>query len=138
MSVIEFRLLVDFGLLILIWMIQLIVYPSFVQFDEDKLRAWHPTYNRMITLIVAPLMFAQLGLVLWQIGQVQDFYTWSSAILVLVAWVLTFFQAVPLHHKISAGKEVRESARKLVKANIWRSIVWTAAFLFSLFKVMGG
>ncbi|MDA9938387.1 hypothetical protein OAA90_03220 [Salibacteraceae bacterium] len=127
-----FRLIVDFGLLVLIWMTQLIVYPAFVQLDEETLQRWHPRYNQMITAIVAPLMFAQLGLVSWELLQNPSFYAWASMLLVLAAWGLTFLQAVPLHGKIAKGKGIRSIAEKLVRVNWPRTAVWTVIFLLSL------
>ena len=54
------RLLLDFGLCILIWMVQLIVYPSFLFFSDNNLFTWHKTYTKAIALIVMPLMLGQL------------------------------------------------------------------------------
>ncbi|MFT6745260.1 MAG: hypothetical protein ACJAR8_001821, partial [Bacteroidia bacterium] len=56
------RLIVDFGLVVLIWMVQLIVYPSFLFYKDTELITWHTKYTPRITKIVAPLMFAQLSL----------------------------------------------------------------------------
>jgi len=136
MMLLTFRLIVDFGLLVLIWMTQLIVYPAFVQIDEATLQRWHASYNQMITLIVAPLMFAQLGLVCWELLQNPSVYTWASILLVVAAWGLTFLQAVPLHSKIAQGIEVRLQSEKIVRINWRRTIVWTILFLVSLFQLL--
>ena len=58
------RLLLDFGLCILIWMVQLVVYPSFLFFSFNNLFTWHKTYTKAIALIVIPLMLGQLGIVI--------------------------------------------------------------------------
>ena len=55
------RLLVDFGLLVLIWIIQLIIYPSFLFYRAKELITWHKMYTKAIALIVIPLMLGQLG-----------------------------------------------------------------------------
>ena len=137
MLLLSLRLMVDFGLVVLIWMTQLIVYPSFSQFEEERLKGWHGRYNQMITLIVAPLMFAQLGIAIWQLWLSPEFYPISSLILVLIAWLLTFLQAVPLHGKIATGESVMLAAAKLVKVNWWRTLVWTVIFLLSLNELLG-
>lgn len=132
MAIITLRLIVDFGLVILIWMTQLIVYPAFLQMTEEKLHQWHKTYNNMITVLVAPLMFAQLGLVLWQLVQEASIYTLASTLFVVAAWALTFLQAVPLHRKIAEGNAIHSSARKLVQVNWLRTLVWSLVFVISL------
>jgi hypothetical protein len=136
MSILIWRLLIDFGLVILIWMIQLIVYPSFVRFTEKDLMGWHSSYSERITIIVLPLMVSQLGLIMWQIVTVQSFYSLASALLVSVVWAFTFFQAVPLHNKIQNGVDVKQSVQRLVKANWNRTIIWTLLFIGSLLKVI--
>ncbi len=136
MTLLISRLVIDFGLVVLIWMTQLIVYPAFVQFEAAALKQWHPRYNRMITVIVAPLMFAQLGLVGLELFQSPTVFTWASLVLVGLAWVLTFLQAVPLHRKIANGVNIRTSAERLVRLNWSRTVVWTAIFLVSLIQFL--
>ena len=53
------RILFDVGLLVLIWMVQLIVYPSFLYYTHEQLVVWHTRYVKQISLIVIPLMFGQ-------------------------------------------------------------------------------
>ena len=56
-----FKFCVDFGLLVLILMVQVIVYPSFLHFSKTNLIKWHQSYTPKITTIVAPLMIAQVA-----------------------------------------------------------------------------
>jgi hypothetical protein len=136
MTVLVLRLLVDFGLVILIWLTQLIIYPAFVQMDAKQLQSWHPTYNRMITIIVAPLMFAQLVAVIWQIVQEASLLPIASLLLVIAAWVITFLQAVPKHQNITEGLTVSQSAMQLVNINWRRTAVWSLVFLLSLYEML--
>jgi len=76
------RLLLDFGLCILIWMVQLIVYPSFLFFSDNNLFTWHKTYTKAIALIVMPLMLGQLSIVIYQVFLIQNAYTLTSIVLV--------------------------------------------------------
>ena len=77
------RLLLDFGLCILIWMVQLIVYPSFLFFSDNNLFTWHKTYTKAIALIVMPLMLGQLSIVIYQVFLIQNTYTLTSIVLVI-------------------------------------------------------
>ena len=35
------RVIIDFGAVVLIWMVQLVVYPSFTYFQKKELMDWH-------------------------------------------------------------------------------------------------
>ena len=126
--------LVDFGLVVLIWMTQLIVYPSFSYYSEAQLLAWHPKYTMAISVIVMPLMLLQVGLYGYDLLVDFKILTLIGAVLIGLCWVNTFFFAVPLHNKIGAGQEVLEAARSLVQVNWYRTVLWTLVFLLGLFR----
>lgn len=54
------RLLLDFGLVVLIWIVQLVIYPSLCYYQDKDLAKWHKIYTQRIGVIVGPLMIAQL------------------------------------------------------------------------------
>lgn len=126
--------LFDFGLVILIWMTQLIVYPSFTYYSASALVDWHAKYTTAISIIVMPLMLGQL--LLHGLGLLHDF-SWVrlfAAILIGLSWVNTFFFAVPLHNKISNNTDVLEAAAQLVSVNWYRTVLWTIVFLLGMLK----
>ena len=126
------RLAADTGVLSLIWLVQLVIYPGLTRYSETNLKSWHPTYTRSVTFVVLPLMFSQLGLSLYQmvcVGEVVDF---AHLLLVMTAWVITFTKAVPLHQSIETSDAGINTAHKLINANKPRTIVWTAAWILSL------
>lgn len=125
--------LIDFGLVILVWMTQLVVYPSFTYFSPGDLLLWHRRYTTYISFLVIPLMLAQLlthGVGLWQHFSLPRLL---AAILIGLIWVNTFGYAVPLHNKISAGTDVASSAKQLVAINWYRTVLWTVVFLLGIF-----
>lgn len=127
--------LVDFGLLVLIWMVQLIAYPSFRFFQKSDLHAWHEYYTKMITLFVVPLMFGQLALHFY--GMIKSHFNWIQVIsftMIIGVWLLTFMKAVPLHGQIGAGEDVQISITKLIQVNWVRTVLWTLVFILSLWK----
>lgn len=132
-----YQLLIDFGMVVLIWMTQLIVYPSFTKFEPEQLRAWHSTYSTRISILVIPLMIGQLGIHSYFLV-VNGIHVYSGLAFgfILLAWVNTFFFAVPLHSKISAGEEIFLAARKLVKVNTWRTGFWSFVFLIDLILII--
>lgn len=136
MSLAVLRLLFDSGLLILIWMTQLIVYPSFRFYHKEMLLHWHQKYTKRITGIVMPLMLGQLMLVSYQLWQNTDWYTSISFSIILIIWGLTFLLFIPLHNKIAYGQSESADLEKLVDQNWIRTFLWTVVFLMSFLKML--
>lgn len=126
------RLLFDFGLFVLIWMIQLLVYPSFKHYGKEQLLEWHKQYTSRITIIVIPLMFGQLVTTGIQVWQDPTWYSISSFIIVSLLWILTFVQFVPLHTKISSDEASPEVLESLVQRNWLRTFLWSLLLFMSL------
>ena len=126
------RVIIDFGAVVLIWMVQLVVYPSFTYFQKKELMNWHLPYTQRVTFVVAPIMFIQTGIIAYQTWTSFNVLNGISALICLSLWLLTFLEAVPLHHQIDLGKEVELSAKKLVQINKKRTALWTVLFIISL------
>ena len=133
MSIDFIRLIIDFGLVVLIWTVQLVIYPSFLYYQREDLLIWHRKYTSQISLIVIPLMLAQLGFSIVQVTLTSSFLAISSLVLVLLIWILTFWQFVPIHNSISGSIVDTKMLNTLVKKNWIRTILWTAIFLMSIF-----
>lgn len=127
------RLIFDSGLLVLIWIVQLIVYPSFSHYKLNDLYTWHKTYTKRIALIVIPLMLGQLITVILQVVETQNGYTVLSSVLVLLVWLSTFIQFVPLHNNVSEEHNVAASVKKLNSRNWLRTMLWTLLFGLSVY-----
>lgn len=130
------RLLIDFGLVILIWMVQLIVYPSFLHYTRENLMRWHRRYTPAIGYIVGPLMLGQLGLALYQTGTDFTFFRTANLLMVIGLWLITYFQFVPRHQAISKGLFDATLLISLVTKNWSRTLFWTLVFLDSLRTVI--
>ncbi|HET8860443.1 hypothetical protein [Marivirga sp.] len=121
----------DFGLLILIWLVQLIIYPSFTYMENANLTAWHPKYTAMITVVVMPLMLFQIGSTFYLTFTSFNYILLIQSILIIVLWASTFFQAVPLHNQIEAGNDIHTAAINLVQANWKRTIMWSVIVILN-------
>jgi hypothetical protein len=131
----QVKLLFDMGLFVLIWMIQLIVYPSFLQYEKENLLKWHSQYTVRLSMLVIPLMLGQLALSIlvwlefrtlgWGIGNIG----------VIGVWISTFLQFVPIHKKIAQSNATHHDLRLLVKRNWIRTTLWTLIFMWSVFLV---
>ena len=127
-----FRFFFDSGLLVLLLMVQLIIYPSFLHYEPKRLLIWHALYTEKIALIVLPLMFGQLSIALFQVYQAQDFDTIFYAAIVLILWVTTLTKFAPMHGQISNGKTDEMFLKKLVHLNWIRTLLWSVLFIHTL------
>jgi hypothetical protein len=79
--------------------------------------------------IVAPLMFAQLGLSALGVWDTGAALAWLDLVLVLFCWGLTFGLSVPQHQRIAAGEGDAVVLQRLVDTNWPRTLVWTVIFV---------
>lgn len=127
------RILVDFGLVVLIWMVQLIVYPGFSFYTNADLLKWHKFYTPKITIVVAPLMSIQMGIAIYLSVFEFSIFNLIYSLLVLSTWMSTFIYFVPLHQKIESNHELKISSKKLAIGNWFRTIQWSFIFIYGLF-----
>lgn len=131
MSVEIVQLLVDFGMVVLIWIVQLIIYPSFLYYDARNLDIWHSQYTARFMFIVMPLMLVQLGIAIYQFILSIELFTLIHLALVGLLWASTFLQFIPMHSKISSGEGSRVLLNSLVSKNWGRTFLWTLLFVLS-------
>ena len=127
------RLICDTGLFVLIWIVQLIIYPSFSYYKHDDLFKWHDIYTKRIAVIVIPLMFGQVITSSIQVYTNLDFYTITSSLLVIGVWLSTFLIFVPLHTNLSKREEVELSIKKLKLHNWLRTLLWSLIFIVTCY-----
>jgi len=126
------RSMVDFGLMVLIWLVQLIIYPGFEFSDRNAFLPWHRKYMGLVTFIVAPLMFFQLALILYQVFNNPHTLAFISLFLVAGVWVHTFIMAVPVHNRLNTDGNDKTLIRRLVKMNWIRTVIWTLLWFIGL------
>ena len=128
----EIHSLVDFGMCVVLWLVQLVIYPSFLKIEASQLVAWHKAYTFRVSFVIMPLMLAQLALSIWTISMGAHLREWIAFVFVLVCWGLTFFVSVPLHRKIDQGDLSEATRRKLIQTNWPRTILWSQIFIIGL------
>ncbi len=126
------RSLIDAGVTILIWLVQIVIYPSFRFADVGKFQEWHLRYTSRIFYFVMPLMGSQLALTLWQCGTMARTADFVSLALLAVAWLVTFFVSVPCHEKLHKEGHNAVTIDRLIKTNWLRTAAWTAALIAGL------
>jgi hypothetical protein len=132
MTLVEANRLVAFGLVVLIWLVQVVIYPAFAEIAPGRFAGWHAGYTRAVTWIVAPLMLGQVVLLGWLLALRRVPWVALAAGLVAVAWIATFALAVPAHRKLQMIGPDRDVVGRLVAANWIRTVAWTLAFLLLL------
>jgi hypothetical protein len=133
MTLIEIRLLLDSSIVVLIWMIQLIVYPSFKYCDKEHLVSWHQKYSTRLAGIVIPLMLGQFVISMYQLYATFNYDSVIYALFVWSLWISTFLIFVPLHKTIASGNSTSIDLKQLVLKNWLRTILWSLLFLYSLY-----
>lgn len=122
----------------LIWVVQVVHYPLFARVGEETFRAYHAAHTRLITFVVAPLMFTELATALWMVADpvpgVPAGAAWIGLLLVAVNWMSTAGLQVPLHNRLSGGFDIAAHAR-LVGTNWVRTVAWTARGALCLWMV---
>lgn len=123
--------LVNAGMFILIWLVQLVIYPSFALVPAPRLVKWHARYTRTISFFVVPLMLGQAALL--GPGALRGEAP-ATAMLVMAAgaWIVTARFSVRLHGRIAAGDGAPAIAM-LVRTNWPRTVLWTGVFVVGLF-----
>lgn len=120
------HLLLTTSLMTLIWLIQILHYPTFHHIERMKFSRFAGFHSSRISFIVMPLMLAELVLCL---------LTWDYISLFLVAliWISTFTLQVPCHHSFATGySEV--TVKRLISTNWIRTLLWTVKFIYLLWK----
>lgn len=131
-----FLMAVNSGTLVLVWVVQWMIYPSFRYFSKRELVEWHSYYAPRMGRIAAPLMFMQLfG---YSFLLVEYFTLWNTlkCILVLITWGVTMGIFVPLHAKIASTHFGDSDLDRLVRLNFIRALAWTFLFLLELYTVI--
>jgi hypothetical protein len=112
----------------LIWVIQLVHYPSFALVGSQEFGVFHREHLRRISWIVMPLMCLELaGALAWPLlwaAADQRHLAWLNLLLLLAIWLVTALLAVPLHRQLEQGADAQAAAR-LVRANWPRTALWT-------------
>lgn len=125
------QFIVDSGFFILIWLVQLIIYPSFRYTGEKSFVSWHGRYTVLMSLFVIPLMFLQVGVELAHFLE-QD-PRWHRILIIFVICLATFSFSVPFHRRLhSVGKNLI-IIKRLVDSNWIRTLCWSVLFLETIF-----
>lgn len=110
----------------LIWVIQVVHYPTFHWIKEDDYISYAVFHTNRITYVVAPLMIAELFLALRLFFMKDLAMHWILLLvgLTLLVWASTFFLQVPLHGVLAIKKD-GAAIERLIHTNWIRTMTWS-------------
>jgi len=120
----------------LIWLVQVVHYPSFHHIDQTQFRQFSTFHTQNITYIVMPLMAVELLSSLVLVIRNPDPFNLSMIALLAIIWLSTAFISVPCHNQLAHGYNA-EVVDHLIRTNWIRTIAWTiksALLIWTLFR----
>ena len=130
----EHALAINFAMFVLIWVVQVIVYPVFQEVEPSRFSAWHRSYCNKIGFFALPLMIAQLiesASACFFVGAVLD---WVKMGAVLGTWVVTFLVSARLHRRLSKHGQDQAVIARLLSTNWIRTFLWSGVFVISVLQ----
>ena len=111
-----------------IWMVQLVVYPSFELLGPRERRRFHEAHCTRTAWVVGPLMGVETATGLWLVGSppagIAPWVVWLGMTLIFGNWLATALFSVPLHRRVS-GEDGARARRRLVATNWVRTAMWS-------------
>ncbi|MAF78956.1 MAG: hypothetical protein CME63_16180 [Halobacteriovoraceae bacterium] len=122
-----------------IWVIQIVHYPSFRFAKLGPFRDFTSFHVKAISSIVIPLMTIELLSGSFLAYKSPRPLILLNFTLILLTWLSTFILSVPLHNKLSQDFDLK-NIEKLVLTNWPRTLMWTirSVILISLFYEFEG
>ena len=114
-----------------IWVIQLLHYPSFHFINEKKYVDFQHFHMERISFIVIPVMIIELASALLLAYFFQSSLTIILLALVLGVWLITFIFFTNMHQKLTNGYDPT-IVRRLVQINWSRTILWSFRLIILL------
>ncbi len=123
----DLQLAIGASLVAVIWMIQILHYPSFLHYDKAHFSHAMNFHQKRITYIVVPLMLSEFFISVLLCATKANIINFLGLGCVLLIWASTFFIHVPLHSKLKSYDE--NLIKSLVRGNAIRTLLWTSKFL---------
>ena len=131
------NLIITSMLACLIWIIQLVHYPSFRYIDKTQFSSFESFHARSISIIVTPLMLMEIFISFYMITlSPLDPLHLTSGLLVFIIWLSTFFFSVPCHNRLMHGYH-EATVHKLIITNWPRTLAWSVKLILAIYLQLG-
>ena len=134
---VDFELLLKVNLLStsvmvgVIWVIQLLHYPSFHFINDQKYIEFQHFHMQRISFIVVPVMLIELASALLLAYFFESSLTIILLALVLGIWAITFIFFTNMHQKLTDGYD-HSIVDRLVQINWSRTALWSLRLIILL------
>lgn len=133
LSLEQLHLIATSMMVAIIWMVQILHYPSFLFVDKKQYTEFQQFHMKKISYIIIPIMLLELfsGFgILFYIEKAQLSLYASLTLLVLI-WVITGLFFTKYHTELSK-KYNRNTILRLIRFNWIRTVLWTIRLAFLL------
>lgn len=133
LSLEQLHLIATSMMVAIIWMVQILHYPSFLFVDKKQYTEFQQFHMKKISYIIVPIMLLELfsGFgILFYIEKAQLSLYASLTLLVLI-WVITGLFFTKYHTELSK-KYNRNTILRLIRFNWIRTVLWTIRLAFLL------
>jgi len=133
LSLEQLHLIATSMMVAIIWMVQILHYPSFLFVDKQQYTEFQQFHMKKISYIIVPIMLLELfsGFgILFYIEKAQLSLYASLTLLVLI-WVITGLFFTKYHTELSK-KYNRNTILRLIRFNWIRTVLWTIRLAFLL------
>ena len=109
-----------------IWVIQIVHYPSFHFIEKELYTAFQKFHMNKISIIVIPIMLAELitGIMLFLDKSFKSPFLIISIIILVLIWLITGVFFTKAHNELIAGYQ-ELVVNQLVAMNWIRTLLWT-------------
>ena len=116
-----------------IWVIQIVHYPSFHFIEKELYTAFQRFHMNRISIIVIPIMLAELitGIMLLFDKSSKSHFLTISLIMLILIWAITGVFFSKAHNKLIIGYQ-ELVVNQLVVMNWIRTLLWTLRLFFLL------
>lgn len=123
----------------LIWTVQLVSYPLFGRVGREAFPSYHAAHMQRITLVVAPLMLAEVATAAWLVASPGGggYLILASLPLLGLTWLSTALVQVPLHRRLERGGFDEQTWRRLTASNWIRTGAWSLRALLLAIAALG-
>tara|TARA_B000000475_G_scaffold175383_1_gene141059 strand:- start:2 stop:427 length:426 start_codon:yes stop_codon:yes gene_type:complete len=133
LSLEQLHLIATSMMVAIIWMVQILHYPSFLFVDKQQYTEFQQFHMKKISYIIVPIMLLELfsGFgILFYIEKAQ-LSLYASLILLVLIWVITGLFFTKYHTELSK-KYNRNTILRLIRFNWIRTVLWTIRLAFLL------
>ena len=113
-----------------IWVIQIVHYPSFHFIEKELYTAFQKFHMNKISIIVIPIMLAELitGMMLFLDKSSKSPFLIISFVILVLIWLITGVFFTKAHNELIAGYQ-ELVVNQLVAMNWIRTLLWTLRLL---------